>query len=113
MSKASASPGKSIGVSERLSLETAIVAGRLGEFLTKSLPGAEGSLADGINFLADFFKYVSLERPLDSWSDNPLDRTPAGEPHPIDRLALALNLSAIELQLLLLTGMTDEHEGLA
>jgi len=100
-------------VSERLSLETGILAGRLARFLLTALPSSDNALQSGLGFLQAFFESVAGGRPLESFSRNPLDRKPAGEEHPIDRLAHSLSLTPEEIELLLLAGLSEEHEGLA
>jgi len=102
-----------IDVSARLTRETGILAGRLAQFLATSLPRIEGSITEGQQFLQAFFESVSDGRPLVSWSRNPLDRSSPGSSHPIDRLARVLALSASEIELLVLGGLSEEHEGLA
>lgn len=99
-------------VSARLTREAGIIAGRLAQFLSRSLR-LEGPIAEGQLFLQAFFESMAGDTPLDSWSRNPLDRSTPGEPHPLDRLALALALPPSEIELLLLSGLSEEHEGLA
>ncbi len=99
--------------SERLARETGILAGRLARFMTKSLPGIEGAIAEGRAFLHALFESISEGRPLSSWLRNPLERRPEGPPHPLDLLSHHLALSPAEVELLLLAGLSEEHEGLA
>ncbi len=100
-------------VNVRLTREVGILAGRLAQFLTGSLPQVASPITEGQEFLQAFFESVSAGRPLSSWSANPLDRRPPGDPHPLDRLADRLKFSPTEVELLLLGGMSEEHEGLA
>jgi hypothetical protein len=100
-------------VSTRLTREAGIVAGRLAQFLAGTLPDVEASLGDGRGFLQAFFESVSEGRPLSAWSRNPLERKPPGRPQPLDRLAERLALSPAEAELLILGGLSEEHEGLA
>lgn len=97
-------------MSARLTREAGILAGRLSQFLSGSTFSAQ-ALAEGLGFLQAFFEMVSEGRPLTSWSRNPLDRRPEGGPHPLDRLAERLGLSPIEAELLVLGGLSEEHEG--
>ena len=100
-------------VSARLAREVGLLAGRLARFLDVSLRGAEGAVADSNQFLQALFEAVAEGRPLDAWPRDPLTRAPGDELHPLDRLARALALTPAELELLLLGGMSEEHEGLA
>src|SRR6267142_2310178 len=99
-------------VRARMTRAAGILAGRLAQLLSGSLLGVE-AIAEGHGFLHAFFELVSGGKPLKSWSRNPLDRRPAGDPHPLDLLAEKLSLSPIEVELLLLAGLSEEHEGLA
>lgn len=104
---------ETINVSARLSREVGFIAGRLARFLEASLRGSESAVSEGTAFLWAMFESVSEGRPPESWSRNPLERAPASEVHPLDRLARALSLSPEEAELLLLAGLSEEHEGLA
>jgi ATPase family associated with various cellular activities (AAA) len=100
-------------VSERLTLEAGIIAGRLASFLATALPSIDNTVNSGLGFLQAFFESVADGQTLASFSRNPLDRTPADEPQPLDRLAQSLSFTPDEIELLLLAGLSDEHEGLA
>lgn len=100
-------------VGERLGREVAVLAGRLAQFLTGSLPDADGAVADGQSFLWATFEHYSGGQPLASFEGSAIDRRPEGDPHPLDLLAGALALSSMEVDLLLLAGMPEEHEGFA
>ena len=97
---------------QRLAIETGILAGGLAALLDGALPETNRA-SDGLNFLQFAFTSVANGRPLADFVNNPLSRRPEGPPHPIDRLADALALSPIEIELCLLAGMTEEHEGYA
>jgi hypothetical protein len=116
MSKPKAPRQKSLkpaDVSARLTRETGLLAGRLAQLIAASLPHVGSSIAEGQAFLQALFESVAEGKPLSAWSPNPLDRRPGGAPHPIDRLADRLALSQTEVELLLLAGLGEEHEGLA
>ncbi|HJQ69623.1 MAG TPA: ATP-binding protein [Blastocatellia bacterium] len=104
---------KKASVSARLKREAGILAGRLGQLLARMLPQAEGTLAEGQAFLGAMYESISEGLPLSAWSNGPLDRVPDHYPHPLDRLTEALGLSRLEVELLLLGGLSEEHEGLA
>ncbi len=100
-------------VSERLTLETGIIAGRLANFLATALPSVDHAVSGGLAFLQAFFESVAAGQPLESFSRNALDRTPPDAPQPLDRLAQSLSLTPGEIEVLLLAGLSEEHEGLA
>ncbi|MBA3440952.1 MAG: ATP-binding protein [Pyrinomonadaceae bacterium] len=104
---------ETMAVSERLTREVGVLAGRLAQFLAGSLPRSEGASAEGHAFLWATFESVAGGQPLAAWEGGPLDRRPDGGPHPLDRLADRLSLSGDEISLLLLAGMAEEHEGYA
>jgi hypothetical protein len=94
---------------ERLTRETGALAGRLAELLDQVL-AAQGEHAAAREFLHSMAR-AAREEPGDAWR-----RTaphPPPEPHPLDRLAGALALSPVEVDLLLLAGLPEEHEGYA
>ncbi len=87
---------------ERLQAEVAVLAGRLAEVLARTGAGP-GPMADGVAFLR---AYAS------AWTTQTGTASPAAR-HPVDRLAAAWGLSLFEIDLLVLAGMPEEHEGLA
>ncbi len=87
--------------SEALHAQVAAVAARLATVLARSAP-ADGPVADALAFLRAYADAAP-----------PVDAAEGAAPHPIDRLAAALGLSAFEVDLLRLAGMAEEHEGLA
>lgn len=111
MSDALLTQAETIGVSERLTFEAGILAGRLAHFLATALPADDGAIAGGRRFLEAFFASVAGDQTLDSFSRNPLER--AGETHPLDRLINSLKLTPAEFDLFILAGLSEEHEGLA
>ncbi len=84
-----------------LEAQVAALAARLADVLARSVP-PQGPIADAIAFLRAYAEA----------SASP-DASARTEPHPIDRLSAALGLSAFEIDLLVLAGMAEEHEGLA
>jgi hypothetical protein len=98
-------------VTVRLTREAGILAGRLAQFLTTSMPDAGPSLVDGREFLQAFFESVAGGQPLAWWARNALERKPASKQHPIDLLVERLEMSGREVELLLLAGLSEEHEG--
>ncbi len=96
-------------VSERLTREVGLLAGRLAHFLAASLPQAEGALAEGQAFLHALFEAATSDPPPSAWQEQGIEP----RPDPLDRLARALRLCEEEVNLLLLAGLPEEHEGLA
>jgi hypothetical protein len=91
-------------VGQRLWREVAVLAGRLADLL-EGLPADTGQLAESRAFLR------SLSGPVADGGRRQAVRHAAA--HPLDRLARGLALSSVEVDLLLLAGMPEEHEGLA
>ena len=102
-----------MAVGERLTGEVAVLAGRLAHFLAGSVPVTDGPLAEGQAFLQATFEHFAGGRPLSDFGGSALARPPAGDPHPLDLLADALGLSGVDVDVLLLAGMSEEHEGFA
>jgi hypothetical protein len=89
--------------SERLVGEVGVLAGRLARFLEASLSPSEGPLAGGVAFL---HAMAVAARPGGVHEDD-------GWPSPLNRLVHALALLPAERDLLLLSGLAEEHEGYA
>ena len=106
---------------QRLEFETGILAGRLFEFLERVFPRtfrdrlfrARRRISDGREFLRSAFNSAAGGRLLEEFNAGPLSRRSGGSLQPIDRLAEAMALSPIEVELLLLVGMPEQHEGFA
>lgn len=97
---------------QRLTFETGILAGRLAALLDRAFPTVDQAPA-GRDFLQFAFTAAANGRPLEAFADGPIDRRPEGPPQPLDRLVDALTLSRAEVELCLLAGMPEEHEGFA
>lgn len=102
-----------IDISTRLTREAGILAARLARFLSASFANPEPPLADGRAFLEAFFESVSEGQSLDWWLEHARERRSDAATHPLDRLTRRLSLTAAEVDLLLLAGLSEEHEGLA
>jgi hypothetical protein len=100
-------------VSARLTREAGIMAARLARFLSVSFPRLEPPIVEGQSFLQAFFEAVADGQPLEWWLEHPQERKPAGVTHPLDRIVERLSLAPAEIDLLLLAGLSEEHEGLA
>ena len=106
-------PQAMLAIDERFRQEVGIMAGRLAHFLSHALPEAEGVVADGQRFLHALFDTVAKGWSGSDWAGGPLDRRPTGAPHPLDLLADAIDLSHEEVDLIILAGLGEAHEGLA
>lgn len=100
-------------VSERLTQEVGIIAGRLAHLLAASFPRADGAIAEGQAFLRTLFESVADGQLPSAQQEEPRERQPGSTVHPIDRLVDALRFAPQEIDLLLLAGLPEEHEGLA
>jgi ATPase family protein associated with various cellular activities (AAA)/winged helix domain-containing protein len=106
-------PAVTADAGARLAFETAVIAGRLAMFLRRVMPVEESALETGVAFLERAYHAAAGDRPAESWPGGPLDRRPAGPDHPLDRLAERFALSPFEVDLVLLAGLGEEHEGFA
>jgi len=103
--------------SERLRFECGIMAGRLAALLRQRLAddenGVEKPVAAALKFLEHRYQEVAGEQPLSAWLGSVLDRRRQDIYHPLDLLAYSFRLSHGEVDLLILTGLAEEHEGYA
>jgi len=104
---------RATGASERLSSAAGLLAGRLALLLERVLPEKGGLLSQAISFLRTCAAAAGEVGP------NP-DRTGGIDPpwsaramDPLDRLVESLGLSPLEVDLLVLAGLPEEHEGYA
>src|SRR5260221_8109894 len=98
---------------DRLSLEVAILAGRLARLLAHSPVAQDGHVASGNAFLSAMFDAAAAGRSASELEGRAVDRKPHDRTDPIDRLADALSLDAREVDLIVLAAMAEEHEGYA
>src|SRR4051794_19026618 len=103
---APAAPDRRDAVCARLHRGACELAGRLGTAL-----GADHEAAGFLRALAATAADPQPAGPQPA-GPQPAGPQPAG-PQPIDRLAAGLALSPAEVDLVLLAGLADEHEGLA
>jgi hypothetical protein len=113
MSKENMQTNRASEVSARLTREVGLLAGRLADYLATSLPPNDGAMAEGQAFLWALYESVAEGYPLEAWRANAFSRRPVDALDPLDRLAQGLGLSSAEVELLLLAGLSEEHEGLA
>jgi hypothetical protein len=101
-------------ISARVTREVGILAGRLAALLDHALPGSSAStLADGRGFLQAAFAAVADGLPLAEFAGSAVHRPAPDARHPIDHLAHGLALDDAALDLVLLAGLPEEHEGYA
>jgi len=91
---------------ERLSREVGAMAGRLARFLAATPLVRETAVANGQAFLNTM---VETTASIEEKFNCPVPL----QAHPLDRLARALKFTPLEIDLLILAGMTHEHEGYA
>lgn len=106
-------PPAANALSQRLTRATGVLAGRLAQFLKTTLPGNGSSMAEGQAFLWAMFEAVAEGQSFESLQGTVLRPLSDGSLHPIDRLAGALRFSPLEIEILLLAGLSEEHEGYA
>jgi hypothetical protein len=87
------------GVAQRLSHETARLAGRLATLLESSLAAGSQAMGDGVAFLRRMAAAASSAPSRPAQAD------------PLERLAAGLSLAPVEVELVLLAGLPEEHEG--
>jgi hypothetical protein len=100
-------------IAERMSREVAILGGRLAHLLTHSPVAHEGALAGGHAFLKAMYDAATPGLGEAAIKERMIDRKPLSATHPIDRLSSALALEAVEIHLIILAAMAEEHEGYA
>src|SRR5258708_18166419 len=98
------------GVDARLAREVGILAGRLAQLLER-LPVRDEPAIEGQSFLWAMYDAIGNGRPLSDWEGGV--RLPSRPPHPLDSLVDGLGLSPVEVDVVLLAGLADEHEGLS
>src|SRR5450631_3508101 len=97
------------GCGQRLTQAIGVLAGRLARLLSRLSEQPNETLGQGQNFLWSCFEAVAEGAPLESWNGNAFTFLRDRTPHPIDRLATRFNFEDLEVDLLLLAAMADEH----
>lgn len=103
----------SLSPSERLRMETGLLAGRMAALLRSRFSGNETPVASALAFLDHAYTEVNSGKAQSVWEVNALERQSKGKPHPLDRLVFGFNLTPLEFEIIILTGMAEEHEGYA
>jgi hypothetical protein len=100
---------RSLSAAELLSAEVAIMAGRLAEMLSAAPLAGDATVASSIRFLKEASSNArSGQSRSTSLADGERDLT-----QPLTRIAEAFTLSPVEVDLIVLAGMAEEHEGFA
>jgi len=86
---------------------------RLANLLRQRFAGDTSPVDASLAFLDYQYREICGQRALDSWPGDCLSRLAQSVDNPLWRLAQALNLSALDLELVLLAGLPHEHEGYA
>jgi len=97
--------------SRRLTRAVGILAGRLARLLAQLSPRPDELASQSQAFLCSSYEAVARGMPPESWTGQVLEPTAEGADHPIDLLVRRFGLSNTDVELLLLAGMSDEHEG--
>src|SRR6185295_5545789 len=92
--------GAALADAEHLAHLVGIMAGRLAQILSETPVAREDPVAAGIIFLRSMATRAETGTPAS-----------ASEPHPIERLGSAYALARVEVDLMVLAGMSEEHEG--
>jgi hypothetical protein len=98
-------------VGDRLTRAVGVLAGRLAQLLSQLSGRADEPLQQSQNFLWSAYETAAGGRPLGAGVSGSLEALEDGPLHPIDRLVEWFDLSGIEVELLLLAAMPEEHEG--
>lgn len=98
---------------ERLRFECALMAGRLAQLLRERFVDNPSAVATALAFLDSCYQLEAGDQPLVTWTGSLLERRSEERYHPIDLLGYGLNLDPLELELLILAGLAEQHEGYA
>ncbi len=98
-------------VGDRLTRALGVLAGRLAQLLSQLSARADEPLQQSQSFLWSAYETAAGGRPLASWVTGSLEALEEGPLHPIDLLIERFDLSSVEVELLLLAAMPQEHEG--
>jgi hypothetical protein len=98
---------------QRLAREVAALGARLARLLAGLAIANDGPIESGRAFLESMARAWWPGEPWPSAEQGAIERRPAGVQHPLDRLADGFGLGPIEVNLLLLAAMPEEHEGYA
>lgn len=93
--------------------EVAICAGRLAQLLRQRFSDDNSTIAISLRFLEYRYREVCGDTPLDQWQEDVCTRVKAGPHSHLRQLIERLRLAPLEVDVLLLAGLAEEHEGFA
>lgn len=93
--------------------EVAICSGRLAQLLRQRFSDDNSAVAVSLRFLEYRYREICGEVPLEYWQDDTCTRVKAGPACHLRQLVERLDLDPLALDLLLLAGLAEEHEGFA
>lgn len=96
-----------------LPLELAVLGGRLAALLRRRLSGGAPALALSLEFLDSRYRALCGDTPPEDWEDDCRARIATRPDSPLARAVARLGLGREQVELLLLAGMAEEHEGYA
>jgi len=96
-----------------LQREVAIMAGRFAQLLRQRFADDSSSVAVSLAFLEYQYREHCGEAPLSDWPGDCISRLSDDPNTPVYRLITGLELQLIEVELLILAGLAEEHEGFA
>lgn len=111
---ASANPGADVHAPiPVLKREVAILAGRFAQLLRRRFADDTSAVAISLHFLEYRYREACGDTPMDAWSDDGRERLANDAPNPLQQLTDRLHLDRLSVEMLLVAGMTEEHEGYA
>ncbi len=96
-----------------LTREVAIMSGRIAQLLRQRFVDDDSAVAVSLAFLEFQYREHCGEAPLSHWPGDCLSRISEDSESPAYRLIAGLGLSLLEVELLILAGLAEEHEGFA
>lgn len=110
----SATPGADVQAPEPiLKREVAIMAGRFAQLLRRRFADDTSAVSVSLHFLDYRYREACGDIPVDDWSADCRDRLRADAPNPLQQLIDHLRLDRLKVEMMLVAGMTEEHEGYA
>ena len=96
-----------------LDREIAILAARFAQLLRQRFADDNSPVAVSLMFLDYRYREACGDKPLSQWTGDCVSRLTEDLNSPMSRLIVNLNLQVHEVELLLIAGLAEEHEGYA